>query len=46
MQDKNRDARRMAVLLDIDPVTIANIQQTLIERFDLRIKIACCALLP
>jgi len=46
MQYQNRLSGRMAALFDIDPVIVANIHQSLVERFDLRIKISCCALLP
>ena len=45
MQNNNWLPIRVAALLDINFVAIPNIQHTLIERFDRRVKILDCALL-
>ena len=46
VQDHNRRPIRVAALLHVDLVPIANTHHPLIEWFDLRIKISACALLP
>lgn len=46
MQHDHRPAGRMAALFDIDVMAVADIHHLLIEGFDLRIKVAACALLP
>ncbi len=45
MQDDHRGAIGMAALFDIDLMTVAHVQHALIERLDLRIKVAACAFL-
>jgi 2-polyprenyl-6-hydroxyphenyl methylase/3-demethylubiquinone-9 3-methyltransferase len=45
MQNDHRQALRMPALFDVNPVPVADVQQALIEGFDLRIKICACALL-
>lgn len=45
MQDDYRQPLRVAALFDIDPVTVADIHQPLIEGLDLRIKMCDCALM-
>lgn len=46
VQHHDRTPLGMAALFDINPVAARNIDQPLIEWFDLRIKKAACALLP
>ena len=45
MQDQHRNAIGLAALFDKNAVTIANIQQALIERFNRRVKMVARAIL-
>lgn len=45
MQHDHGRALRIAALFDMEMVTIANIQHTLVEGFDRRKKVIACALL-